>query len=80
MSKPVLGLDGDNVLLDYSTAYGRAWERAFGEHPVERDPAAYWPIDRWGFGTPGRGAPSGEHMSKASDLRLLFGRGRLYLE
>jgi phosphoglycolate phosphatase-like HAD superfamily hydrolase len=47
MSKPVLGLDGDNVLLDYCTAYARAWERAFGEHPVERDPAAYWPIDRW---------------------------------
>jgi hypothetical protein len=80
MSNPVLGLDADNVLRDYSTACARPWERAFDAYPVERDPGAYWPIDHWGFQRLVGGAPSGEHMSKASDLRLLFGRGRLYLE
>lgn len=44
----VIALDGDGVLLDYGTAYGRAWQRAFGTHPVLRDSRAYWPIDRWG--------------------------------
>jgi hypothetical protein len=47
MTKPIIALDADNVLLDYSTAYAMAWERAFGWHPVERDPTAYWPSDRW---------------------------------
>lgn len=46
--KPVIALDADGVLLDYSIAYAKAWERAFSWHPVERDPSAYWPIDRWG--------------------------------
>lgn len=46
--KKILALDADGVLLDYSTAYARAWQRAFDRHPVERDPTAYWPIDRWG--------------------------------
>ncbi len=48
MRKPVIALDADGVLLDYSTAYAKAWERAFAWHPVERDPSAYWPMDRWG--------------------------------
>ena len=50
MRAPVIALDADGVLLDYSTAYARAWERAFSCHPVERDPLAYWPIDRWAVG------------------------------
>nr|WP_297353759.1 HAD family hydrolase [uncultured Caldimonas sp.] len=47
MKKPVIALDADGVLLDYNLAYARAWERAFGHYPVERDPQAYWAIDRW---------------------------------
>jgi phosphoglycolate phosphatase-like HAD superfamily hydrolase len=47
-TRPVIALDADGVLLDYSTAYAGAWERAFSWHPVERDPSAYWPMDRWG--------------------------------
>lgn len=43
----ILALDCDGVLLDYSLAYASAWERAFGVFPRERDPRAYWPIDRW---------------------------------
>lgn len=42
-----IALDCDGVLLDYSTAYGAAWQRAFGEHPTLQDPHAYWPMDRW---------------------------------
>jgi len=47
MSKQVIALDADGVLLDCSTAYARAWERAF---PGIRSNAIrpYWPIDRWG--------------------------------
>jgi len=48
MTRHIIALDADGVLLDYSTAYGSAWASAFGEHPVEHDPAAYWPMDRWG--------------------------------
>ena len=48
MAKPVIALDADGVLLDYSKAYARAWERAFDWRPVERDPSAYLPMDRWG--------------------------------
>ena len=47
MKKPVIALDADGVLLDYSKAYAAAWERAFSQRPLERDPLAYWPIDRW---------------------------------
>lgn len=47
MPKPVIALDADGVLLDYHLAYANAWERAFGERPRERDPLAYWPMDRW---------------------------------
>jgi len=43
-----IALDCDGVLLDYATAYGAAWQRAFGEHPTLQDPYAYWPMDRWG--------------------------------
>jgi phosphoglycolate phosphatase-like HAD superfamily hydrolase len=47
MSKPVIALDADGVLLDYTLAYAGAWHRAFGERPSLRDPTAYWAIDRW---------------------------------
>jgi phosphoglycolate phosphatase-like HAD superfamily hydrolase len=47
MKKPILALDADGVLLDYNRAYAQAWERAFGAHPRERDPQAYWAMDRW---------------------------------
>ncbi len=48
MGRRVIALDADGVLLDYSAAYAKAWERAFDWHPVERDSSAYWPMDRWG--------------------------------
>lgn len=44
----VIALDCDGVLLDYSTAYGRVWERAFGERVALKCARAYWPIERWG--------------------------------
>lgn len=44
----IIALDGDGVLLDYSTAYAQAWERAFGEKVVLQNPRAYWPMERWG--------------------------------
>lgn len=44
----VIALDADGVLLDYSLAYARAWRRAFGTMPEQREPKAYWPIDCWG--------------------------------
>lgn len=47
MSKGIIALDADGVLLDYGLAYAGAWAKAFGTHPSERDPLAYWPIDRW---------------------------------
>jgi phosphoglycolate phosphatase-like HAD superfamily hydrolase len=47
MKKPVIALDADGVLLDYNLAYARAWERAFGVFPRERERQAYWAIDRW---------------------------------
>ncbi len=43
----IIALDADGVLLDYNLAYAGAWERAFGMRPRERDPQAYWAIDRW---------------------------------
>jgi hypothetical protein len=43
-----IAIDCDGVLLDYATAYGAAWRRAFGEHPTLQDAHAYWPMDRWG--------------------------------
>jgi phosphoglycolate phosphatase-like HAD superfamily hydrolase len=44
-----IALDCDGVLLDYSTAYATAWERAFGTRPVIQNGRAYWPMDRWGI-------------------------------
>lgn len=47
MSRPLIALDADGVLVDFHLGYARAWQRAFGRFPVERDPLAYWPMDRW---------------------------------
>lgn len=47
MARPLIALDADGVLLDFHLGYARAWERAFGSAPLERDPDAYWPMDRW---------------------------------
>lgn len=47
MAKGIIALDADGVLLDYGLAYAGAWRKAFGAYPRERDPLAYWPIDRW---------------------------------
>ena len=46
-ARPIIALDADGVLLDYNLAYASAWECAFGTRPRERDPQAYWAIDRW---------------------------------
>jgi phosphoglycolate phosphatase-like HAD superfamily hydrolase len=47
MARPLIALDADGVLLDFHLGYAGAWQRAFGSLPAERDPLAYWPIDRW---------------------------------
>ena len=47
MTRPILALDADGVLVDLHIGYARAWQRAFGVYPAERDPQAYWPVDRW---------------------------------
>ena len=47
MTRPLIALDADGVLLDFHWAYANAWQRAFGSFPRERDPLAYWPMDRW---------------------------------
>ena len=47
MARPAIALDADGVLLDFHLGYAGAWRRAFGSAPAERDPLAYWPIDRW---------------------------------
>jgi phosphoglycolate phosphatase-like HAD superfamily hydrolase len=47
MARPLIALDCDGVLLDFHLGYASAWERAFGHAPRERDPRAYWPMDRW---------------------------------
>jgi len=47
MAKPLIALDADGVLLDFHLGYAGAWKRAFGAAPRERDPLAYWPMDRW---------------------------------
>lgn len=46
-ARPLIALDCDGVLLDFGLGYASAWQRAFGQMPAERDPFAYWPIDRW---------------------------------
>ena len=47
MARPLIALDADGVLLDFHLGYASAWQRAFGQAPAERDPQAYWPMDRW---------------------------------
>lgn len=47
MSKGVIALDADGVLLDYGLAYAGAWQKAFGTYLRERTPSAYWPLDKW---------------------------------
>jgi phosphoglycolate phosphatase-like HAD superfamily hydrolase len=47
MPRPLIALDADGVLLDFHLGYAGAWRRAFGALPAERDPLAYWPMDRW---------------------------------
>lgn len=47
MARPLIALDCDGVLLDFHAGYAAAWARAFGAPPAERDPLAYWPMDRW---------------------------------
>ena len=47
MARPLIALDADGVLLDFHLGYAAAWQRAFGVAPAERDPQAYWPMDRW---------------------------------
>jgi phosphoglycolate phosphatase-like HAD superfamily hydrolase len=47
MARPLIALDADGVLLDFHLGYASAWRRAFGVVPAERDPLAYWPMDRW---------------------------------
>jgi phosphoglycolate phosphatase-like HAD superfamily hydrolase len=47
MKRPLIAIDADGVLLDFHLVYAGAWQRAFGEYPRERDPLAYWPMDRW---------------------------------
>jgi phosphoglycolate phosphatase-like HAD superfamily hydrolase len=47
MTKPLIALDCDGVLLDLNLAYAKAWERYSGTYPAERDPNAYWHHERW---------------------------------
>ena len=47
MTKPIIALDADGVLLDYNLAYAGVWQQAFGVYPQEKDPRAYWALDRW---------------------------------
>lgn len=47
MTKNLIVLDADGVLLDYNLAYASAWESAFGNYPSLRNPNAYWAKDRW---------------------------------
>lgn len=44
----IITLDADGVLLDYSAAYAKAWTRYSGVEPLEHQPHAYWPMERWG--------------------------------
>lgn len=43
-----IALDADGVLLDYAKAYANVWAKYSGTVPVEHDPYAYWPMQRWG--------------------------------
>lgn len=59
MIRPILALDADGVLLDLHLGVAAAWTRAFGVRPRERDPLAYWPMDRWEIEQ-----PEGEALAK----------------
>src|ERR1700755_1491936 len=50
MPRPLIALDADGVLLDFHLGYAGAWRRAFGAMPAERDPLAYWAMERWQVG------------------------------
>lgn len=47
MSKSTIVLDADGVLLDYNRAYALVWKQVFGSYPQEKNPNAYWAMDRW---------------------------------
>lgn len=47
MSEAIIALDADGVLLDYNLAYATNWQKFHGVYPAERDPIAYWALDRW---------------------------------
>ena len=47
MTKELIVLDADGVLLDYNLAYASAWEKAFGNYPTLKNANAYWAQDRW---------------------------------
>ena len=47
MSKGAIVLDADGVLLDYNRAYAQVWAQMFGTFPHEKNPNAYWALDRW---------------------------------
>ena len=66
MARPVIALDADGVLLDFHLAYAHAWRRVFGTFPAERDPLAYWPMDRWDAapGVDRRGGASGRRSTR----------------
>lgn len=48
LTPKIITLDADGVLLDYSASYAKAWERYSGLEPMEHQPHAYWPMERWG--------------------------------
>ena len=64
MTKPLIALDCDGVLLDLDLAYAKVWERYSGTYPAERDPNAYWNHERWDVQRLG-----GEQLNQ---FRLLF--------
>lgn len=48
LNSKLIALDGDGVLVDYGTAYGAAWEKAFNVKLTRVDPLAYFAPDLWG--------------------------------
>lgn len=52
MPASIIALDADGVLVDLHAGVAVAWERAFGIRPRERDPQAYWPMERWDITQP----------------------------
>lgn len=45
MNNNLITIDGDGVMVDYTTAYGRRWAQCFGTIPRVLDANAYWPRD-----------------------------------